>query len=385
MIQTQTKLKNIQKIAVLRANALGDFIVTLPALKALRNTYPDAEIVLLGKPWHQQFLQQGRSPVNRVIVVPVKKGIRNETGQTENEAAVETFIQQIQKEHFDVVFNFQGNGISANPFIKQFGAKLTVGLTCDKAEKLDRSIDYYYYQSEVIRYLEVVKLVGAATDVIEPELNFLQKDEAEVAGFMSILVNKNYIVLHPVAMDTRRMWPLENYARLADELKQNDVEIVFTGAAEDRQLVDDIIYNMNYTAINACGNFSLGGLAAVLSKAALMISADTGPLHLARAVNTPTIGFYWAPNLINWGPLTRAIHRPLISWKMECPLCGIIPNDPYPFEPCTETCDHPVSFVRDISIEQVINAANSLLPQTPNGAHEEPDIAKNEFAAIQKW
>ncbi|MEJ7682000.1 MAG: hypothetical protein WKG06_29940 [Segetibacter sp.] len=69
----QQKLKNIHKIAVLRANALGDFIVTLPALKAIRSTYPDAEIVLLGKPWHKEFLIEGRTPVDRVIIVPVKK------------------------------------------------------------------------------------------------------------------------------------------------------------------------------------------------------------------------------------------------------------------------------------------------------------------------
>ncbi|MCW3111207.1 MAG: glycosyltransferase family 9 protein, partial [Segetibacter sp.] len=288
MRKTLEKLKNIQKIAILRANALGDFIVTLPALNALRNAYPDAEIVLLAKSWHQHFLIKGRSPVDRVIVVPVKKGIRNENGQVENENEVEIFIKQMQEERFDVVFNFQGNGISANPFIKRFGAKLTVGLTCEKAEKPDRSIDYYYYQSEVIRFLEVVKLIEATTSEIEPSLNVLAQDKEEVKGFMSILKNKPYVVLHPVAMDTRRMWPLENYARLADELKQRHFEIVFTGATEDKQVIDDIIYNMNYTAINACGNFSLGGLAAVLSEASVMISADTGPLHLARAVNTPT-------------------------------------------------------------------------------------------------
>lgn len=356
------KLKNIQKIAVLRANALGDFIVTLPALKALRNTYPDAEIVLLGKPWHQPFLIKGRTPVDRVIVVPVKKGIRNETGQQEDPAEVGSFLDQMRKEQFDVVLNFQGNGISANPFIKQFGATLTVGLTCEQAEKLDRSIDYYYYQSEAIRFLEVVKLIGATTASIEPELNVLPDDEDDVAAFMLTVKNKPYIVLHPVAMDTRRMWPLENYARLADELKQRQYEVVFSGAPEDKAVIDDIIYSMNYSAVNTCGSFSLGGMTAVLSHAALMISADTGPLHLARAVSAPTIGFYWAPNLINWGPLTRTIHRPLISWKMECPICGIVPNDPYPFEPKSDTCDHPVSFVRDISIEQVLNAVDNLLP-----------------------
>ncbi|HSU50452.1 MAG TPA: glycosyltransferase family 9 protein [Segetibacter sp.] len=358
----EAKLNNIQKIAILRANALGDFIVTLPAVNALRNAYPNAEIVLLGKPWHKQYLSKGRSPIDRVIVVPVKKGIRNEVGLTEDEAAIETFLGQMREEQFDVVLNFQGNGISANPFIKQFGAKLTVGLACKNAEKLDRFIDYYYYQNEAIRFLEVVKLIGATTTAIEPELNVLQEDEAEVANFKSAFENKAFVVLHPIAMDIRRMWPIKNYAKLADYLRQKDFEVVFTGASEDKQVIDSIINEMDESAINACGNFSLGGLTAVLSKAALMIAADTGPLHLARAVNTPTIGFYWAPNLINWGPITRTNHRPLISWKMECPICGIVPNDPYPFEPKSDTCDHAVSFVRDITIEQVIEAVESLLP-----------------------
>lgn len=360
MLLTQQKLKNIHKIAVLRANALGDFIVTLPALKAIRSTYPGAEIVLLGKPWHKEFLIRGRTPVDRVIVVPIKKGIRTEINKTEDESAIKDFLIQMQKEQFDIVLNFQGSGISANPFIKQFKAKTTAGLTCEKSEKLDFSLDYYYYQSEVVRYLEVAKLIGVATFDLEPEINVLEQDEKEIKAFLSVL-NNPFIVLHPVAVDIRRMWPVENYAQLADELKQKNFEIVFTGAEEDRIAIDGIISQMNGTAINACGKFTLGGLCALLSHASLMIAADTGPLHLGRAVNVPAIGFYWAPNLINWGPLTRAIHHPLISWNMACPLCGIVPNDPYPFEPHTEICDHKVSFVRDISVNQVLKAFENLM------------------------
>src|SRR3954451_16904534 len=110
MTDYNLKANNVQKIAVLRANALGDFIVTLPALKAIRSTYPNAEIVLLGKPWHKQFLTSGRTPVDRVIIVPVKKGIRNEAGEVESEVEVERFVEQMKREQFDIVLNFQGNG-----------------------------------------------------------------------------------------------------------------------------------------------------------------------------------------------------------------------------------------------------------------------------------
>src|SRR5690349_19796217 len=139
------RISNVKKIAVLRSGALGDFIVTLPALKAIRDTYPDAEIVLLGKPWHKKFLIAGRTPIDRVVVVPVKKGIREDDNEVEDEEAIELFYEDMEDEKFDIAINFQGNGVSANPFIKKFNAGLTVGLTSENAEHLDRDINFYYY------------------------------------------------------------------------------------------------------------------------------------------------------------------------------------------------------------------------------------------------
>ncbi len=357
----QPVLKNIKKIAVLRANALGDFIVTLPAFKAIRNTYPDAEIVLLGKPWHKAFLVKGRSPVDRVIVVPVKKGIRIEVNQVENTGETERFFKEMQQEQFDIAVSFQGNGKSANPFIKRLGAKHTAGLWTEGAERLDKCMNYYYYQSETLRFIELAGLIGAPPVSLEPEINVLEKDKEDIQSFMYSLDNKPFIALHPIATDIRRMWPVENYAGLADALQQTGFQIVFTGSKDDRKVADGIIADMKQTAFNVCGYFSLGGLSALLDKAALMVAADTGPLHLARAVNTPTVGIYWVPNLINWGPVTRNIHKPVVSWNMVCPYCGVIPNDPYPFKPVTTSCDHAVSFVRDVTVDMVTEAAKKML------------------------
>jgi ADP-heptose:LPS heptosyltransferase len=366
MILQQDKVENVKKIAVLRANALGDFIVTLPAFKAIRSTYPNAEIVLLGKPWHKEFLIKDRSPIDRVVVVPVKKGIRNEINQDENIDELEHFFREMQQEQFDLAISFQGNGTSANPFLKRLKARLTVGLWTEGAEKVDRYLNYYYYQSETIRFIEVAGLIGAKPASLEPEINVLDKDLNEIVDFVESLESKPFVVLHPVATDIRRMWPVENYAPLADALVERGFEVVFSGSKEDAVVVESIMADMKHEAISACGNMSLGGLAALLSKADLMISADTGPLHLARAVNTPTVGIYWAPNLINWGPVTRNIHTPVVSWNMACPYCGVIPNNPYPFEPQTASCKHEVSFVRDVSVDDVLEATNSILSVDTN-------------------
>src|SRR5215472_7363490 len=68
-------IPSVRKIAVLRANGLGDFIFALPALEALRAAYPEAEIVLLAKAWHATFLEDRPGPFNRVIVIPPHRGV----------------------------------------------------------------------------------------------------------------------------------------------------------------------------------------------------------------------------------------------------------------------------------------------------------------------
>src|SRR5438094_146977 len=96
---------NVKKIAVLQAKAFGDFIVTLPALRAVKETYPEAELVYLGKPWHKEFLEGRPSPIDRVIVIPPLEGVRNEPGmnEKENKEALEAFFQHMQQEAFDIV------------------------------------------------------------------------------------------------------------------------------------------------------------------------------------------------------------------------------------------------------------------------------------------
>src|SRR4051794_29570492 len=101
-IMNSLKVKDVKKIAVLRAGALGDFIVTLPALQAIRAAYYDAEIILLGKPWHKKFLLKNRTPVDRVIVVPVKKGVRDEWHEVEEAGSTEAFFEQVKQEQFDI-------------------------------------------------------------------------------------------------------------------------------------------------------------------------------------------------------------------------------------------------------------------------------------------
>jgi ADP-heptose:LPS heptosyltransferase len=144
----------VRKIAVLRANGIGDYIFAIPALEALHNTYRNAEIVLLALPWHQEFLEGGPGHVDRVIVVPFSRGIRD-SRPSKDGAALEVFFQKMADERFDIALQMHGGGRFSNPFVRRLGARLTAGCRTPDAVPLDRWLPYVYYQSEVIRNLEV--------------------------------------------------------------------------------------------------------------------------------------------------------------------------------------------------------------------------------------
>jgi ADP-heptose:LPS heptosyltransferase len=167
-------LPEIDKIAMLRANAIGDFIFTLPALEALRAAYPHAEIVLLAKPWHAEFLRGRPGPADRVVVVPQYRGVREDAGFASLDGQPE-----LRAEHFDLALQLHGGGRNSNPFVRRLGARMTAGLRTPDAEPLDFNVPYIYWQPEILRLLEVVKLVGAPAVTLEPRLAVTDADLTE--------------------------------------------------------------------------------------------------------------------------------------------------------------------------------------------------------------
>ncbi|MCK1835355.1 glycosyltransferase family 9 protein, partial [Micromonospora sp. R42003] len=177
------RVPDVERIAVLRANALGDFIFVLPALDALRSAYPSAEIVLLGAPWHAALWRDRPGPVDRVLVVPAAPGIRD-PGPGESPGDVPGFLAAARAERFDLALQVHGGGANSNPLVAGLGARVTAGLRAEGAPPLDRWLRYVYYQHEVIRYLEVAALVGAPATTITPSLAVTAADRAEAAAVL---------------------------------------------------------------------------------------------------------------------------------------------------------------------------------------------------------
>lgn len=345
-------LPDIRKIAVVRANGLGDFIFALPALAALRAAYPCAEIVLLALSWHAAFLRERPSPVDRVLVVPPYTGVSVRDDQAGDEPACEQFFQRMQQEQFDLACQMHGGGRHSNPFLLRLGARLTIGLKTPDAVALDRWIPYRYYQQEVSRYLEVVSLVGAAPVSLEPRLAITRRDQAEIAHLLPP-GKQPLVVLHPGASDPTRRWAGEKFAQVGDALAARGARIVITGTEAERETDEHVASAMHCEGQNLCGRISLSGLAALLASSQVVISNDSGPLYLAQAVGARTVGLYWCFNLLTAALPFRRDHAPLVSWQLTCPICG--------YDLTQSRCSHTASLISSIPAEEVIEAAQEML------------------------
>jgi ADP-heptose:LPS heptosyltransferase len=343
----------VERIAVLRANALGDLVFALPALDALRAAYPQAEISLLGRPLHAELLLSRPSPVDRVVVVPEADGVPEPTSVVRDPQEVEAFFAAQQRVGYDIALQLHGGGRTSNPFVRRLGARLTAGLRTPDAPPLDRWVRYVYFQPEIARYIEVVALVGADRTITAPTLAVTEQDRADAALVLDGDGDATPLaVLHPGASDGRRRWPPARFAAVGDALAARGVTIAITGTASERALVESVVAAMGAPA-RPLLELSLPALVGVLEHARLVVSNDTGPLHLATAVGTATVGIYWGGNLVNGAPPWRANHRPLASFRIHCPVCGV--------DCMRDSCEHDASFVADVQVQDVAGAALDLM------------------------
>jgi ADP-heptose:LPS heptosyltransferase len=343
----------VRRMAVLRANSIGDFVLALPALAALRAAYPRAEITYLGDTWHPYLLDGRSGPWDRVDVVPPYPGVVGNDPATRDSPDVRRFLAAQRARSYDLAVQIHGGGANSNPLVARLGARITAGLRDDGAPALDREVPYWRYQHEVHRFLEVAGLVGAEPVGLQPRL---QVEPADRNAAERVLRGARdcFVAIHSGANDARRRWPAESFASVAEALMDRGAQVVLVGRGDDDAAAAAQIVSTARRGrpLNLVGQLSLSETVGVLAACRMLVGNDSGPRHLAAAVGTPTVGIYWWKNLLNTGPLTAAGSRVAVSFRATCPICGA--------EQVHSRCAHDSSMVADVPVDEVISSAIDL-------------------------
>ncbi|HSQ87049.1 MAG TPA: lipopolysaccharide heptosyltransferase I [Desulfobacterales bacterium] len=344
-------------ILIVKLSAIGDVIHTLPALNAVRNYYPEANITWLVEE-DAAPLVIGHKALDRVIVSKRKRWLKalKSLSLLSTIKEVHGFIKVLRDTRYDMILDFQAL-LKSGILIALARGQRKIGF----GKGLEHMEHSYMFLNERIpaidmeihaltRGMVLLNAIGIPTNEIEYKLPVSNDDCEKVDELMKrhdINGVKFLIAINPVAKWESKLWPKERFARLADMIiDEYDARIIFTGGYEDLHIIQDIMSAMKGRALNLSGHTTLKMLAALYKKTVLVISTDTGPMHLAVAVETPVVAIFGPTAPWRTGPYGSS-HR-VVRADPECSPC---------FKRQCETMD----CMHQISVDQVFDAVSKII------------------------
>jgi ADP-heptose:LPS heptosyltransferase len=339
----------VRKIAVFRALHLGDLLLSVPTLRAIRAGFPAAEITLIGLPWSAEFARRFQRYVDRWREFPGYPGLLE---VDVDPAALRVFLEAERRYGYDLVIALHGSGQVSNRFALELEGQRTAGFYVDSPPSDDfLGTPYPALLHEIQRSLTLARRLGLAADDARLEFPELPEDEEHLGAALppERLTKAPIIGLHPGARPPSRRWPPERFAAVGEALARRfNATIVITGGPGEASIAGSVVEQLSCPAINLAERTPLGGLAAFLRRADLFISNDTGPAHLAIALGRPSIAIFGPADRRRWAPLDQSTHR--------------IVYQPVPCSPCPHwECPIDHRCLRWIEPDQVLDAAEALL------------------------
>jgi len=301
----------IQSAVVFRALHLGDMLCAVPALRALRTALPKAHIALVGLPWAAQFVDRFSAYLDEFLPFPGHPLLPEQTVHHDD---LPPFYARVCAREFSLAVQLHGSGDIANHIVSGFGASAMAGHCRGKPLITDKTVLTPCPETgaEPERLLHLAGQLGAPTAGAYLEFPILPEDEEELAasGVATGLEPRNYICVHPGARQRTTCWPPERFASVADRLADEfGMRIVLTGSADEAPLAQAVADRMHVPAVVAAAPISIGAMAALMSRARLLICNDTGVSHIAAGLGLHSVVIFSKADIARWAPLDRLRHR----------------------------------------------------------------------------
>ncbi len=338
-------------ILIVKLSAVGDVIHTLPSLAALRKLYPEAHITWVIEEASSDLIMD-HPYLDSVIISRRKQWIRDLKQGNINKPLHEmrAFIKTVRARPYDLVIDFHGLLKSAVIVLMSSGRR-KVGY--DSMQELsglflNEKIPEDMEKHAVDRYLDFLHHLGAEVREREFMIPIGKENRNRIEELLQINgINKNepFVTVSPVALWKTKLWEDEKFARLCDRIMADlNVRIILTGSSEEE--LAHIQSLMKTSAINLGGKTTLRDLAYLYQLSSLLITTDSGPMHLAAAVGTPVVALFGPTDPGRTGPYGEG-HQ-VIRKDLPCSPCFLKKCD-------TKRC------MRDITVEEVFQSVKEKL------------------------
>lgn len=321
---SERPLDNAEKILVRATNWIGDAVMSLPALEALRGRFPAAEIVVLAKPWVSELYWHHPAVSRQILYDPA--------GEHRGARGFWKLVQQLRAERFDGAILLQ-NAFHAAWMAWLAGIPVRVGYDRDgRGSLLTDAVQPprpASYRHQVYYYLELLFRAGIIErpeSIREIRLGLERSEEAWAARHIDGLGLRGprfLVGLHAGAsFGPAKRWLPERFADLADRLiGALHADVLIFGSREERPLADTIASEMEHTPIILAGETTLRQFMALLARCRLVITNDSGPMHLAAGLSVPHVAIFGSTDERVTGPLSPRAR--VVSQHVACSPCGL--------------------------------------------------------------
>jgi lipopolysaccharide heptosyltransferase II len=331
-----------QRILITRMKFIGDVVLTTPVIRSLRAAFPNAFLAYMGDAGAVSLLQENPF-LNQIIPFDFSRP---------------TYLEQprvswlLRRLRFDWVIDLFGNPRSAL-LTYLTGAPVRVGL-----ERKGRGRLYTLQvrddgrpKSAVEFHLQFLRALGVEPVVHPPELFLTERERTDAAAL--IATDRPLVVLHPGATWPAKRWLPERFALLAGRLRgERNVTVVLSGGPDEAPLLDEV-RKLAVPAPEIVLGLSLRQLAALYARASVVVSNDAGPMHIAAAVGTPTIGIFGPGEEQIWFPYRQDHGHQALRKDVPCHPCHL--------DFCNRTGDGYMECMKLLTVEEVASAVGVAL------------------------
>lgn len=337
---------------IVSTTGIGDTLWGTPAIKALRKTFPHGQISVLTNPSGYEILK-GNPCTDDIFIF--RRGLRGCF-------SLPGLLAQLRRKNIDTVFIFHASDRIIWPICFFTGASEIIGI-----EGQNKGLDFILTQAKspqnnihgIEARLRLVKQVGAETPDQSISVHLSGEDRENAGRFLEsngIKENSLLIGFHPGAQEPFKCWPAKNFIDAGNVLMNRyDCRIIITGNSNEKALAEDIASGIR-GAVPVAGKLSIRETAAIIEKMSLFVTNDTGPMHIAFALKTPTIAIFSPTDPVLCGPhhAERAI---TIKKPITC-------------NPCIgKKCLTPAC-MEQVTVDEVIAEAKTLLIPYDKKRHE---------------
>lgn len=343
-------MKQYQNILIVRTDRIGDVILTTPAVAALREVYPQARISMMISPATKELLE-GNPYLNDVIVDETKNKQNHFIGLCK-------FVLALKKRKFDLAIIFHTKN-RTNLLCFLAGIPNRIGYENEKLGFLlthkieDTRAQGFKHETQYC--LDVLREIGVKSECADLYVPIKRESDEWTQQFFNdhcVQPSERLIAIHPGASCVSKRWPAKRFIEITTKLITCfSFKVVIIGAMADKEIAGEIISSVQGSVIDATGKTSLSQLISLLKKCDLLISNDSGPVHIASALGIAVISIFGRNQAglspVRWGPLGEksiALHK-----DVGCKVC------------LAHNCQIGFRCLEAIKSEDMLDAVESIL------------------------